>query len=471
MKGIQFLILLLFGTIFTVDHLVTIAGVLPRPLGILPELFSAIASLLLVAGLVRYKQIRLPARYVTWFFVTGLHLFLGIVLNNADSGGVVAGLRIYLKYLPFFLLPLVFPFHETQLRTLLRALLVIALAQLPVALAQRFVFYPHLATGDVVRGTLETSSFLSMFLVAAITVVTAAYLKGRLRGTTLALLCVLLLVPTLINETKGTVVLLTIVFMTLFLLHKPEAGRGRAGKYAILAGFVLIGTGFGLIYDRMTQAGYQDQSNIMEFYSKPEVFIRYVAPRASGMIVHDDAPIGRIDQLLMPIMELRDDWTVLMFGLGMGSVTHSPVDILRGRYSDYLIQERVGHSLSYLIWETGIGGVTASYVLLLMLLVDARRVARRRDLAGVLGLAWVPMMLVVGVSLLYKDIIPINGLMYPLWLLSGFVVAHAARVPTSREHKSWLARHSPRLSPESCRAGGVRLDDGLVARERRPAIR
>jgi hypothetical protein len=124
---------------------------------------------------------------------------------------MLAGVRSYIKFLPFFLLPIVHRFTARQLQTQLVFLLMLALLQTPLAFYQRFVeFADSMHTGDPVRGTLTTSSGMSMFLVCAIAGVVVAYLHGRLRLRTMLLIAAWLFAATTINETKATLLLLPV---------------------------------------------------------------------------------------------------------------------------------------------------------------------------------------------------------------------------------------------------------------------
>src|SRR6056297_3057268 len=178
----QTLMLSLFVVVFSLDYLANIAGMVHPLVTLAPELLSGVATLLLCGHLARTKRFDLHIKYVIFFALFGMHLLNGVIINETPTGAVVAGLRVYLKYLPFFFLPVVYEFTPRQLRVQMLLLLGLLVCQLPITVLQRFVFFPDYATGDVVRGTLTTGSFLSIILVSAISVLLGLYLKRIISG-------------------------------------------------------------------------------------------------------------------------------------------------------------------------------------------------------------------------------------------------------------------------------------------------
>jgi len=150
----------------------------------------------------------------------------------------LTGLRLYARVMPFFLVPLVFRFSERQLRTQLGTLLIIALAQVPLAIEQRVQTTRASAgfniSGDYTYGTMMVSSIMSIFLICVICVVTAYFLKGRLSKWQFLLLVLLLFLPTTINETKGTLLLLPLGLGTVFLFGLRPGFRVRAFAWLVL---------------------------------------------------------------------------------------------------------------------------------------------------------------------------------------------------------------------------------------------
>src|SRR5690606_7227058 len=100
---------------------------LPKPLAYLPEL-TGVAAIVLVVALgvqTRFRFVR-----PTYWIVFGLLLLTaaaGAIANNVEAGVRFAGLRNYLRALPWFFIPAVYLFGDRILRQQLRWLLVICL--------------------------------------------------------------------------------------------------------------------------------------------------------------------------------------------------------------------------------------------------------------------------------------------------------------------------------------------------------
>ena len=143
---------------------------------------------------------------------------------------MIAGIRTFLRAIPWFFIGAVVAFTENDIRNQLRLLLAIALIQLPLAIEQRlhgfggelgYVSY----TGDATAGTFIISSVLSLFLICCLCMLVAFYLRKRIKTQQFALLFAALLTPTLINETKGTLVFLPLALFVTFLVAAIQDGE------------------------------------------------------------------------------------------------------------------------------------------------------------------------------------------------------------------------------------------------------
>jgi hypothetical protein len=134
----QALVYLLFLSVFSLDALHRY-GVISRHLTWLPEVISLIALLIVIAYGARNKTVNLSIAYLVIFGLLAVHIVCGVILNSVSTGPIVTGIRTYLKYLPFFFLPIVYEFTPQEMKRQLQLLLIIALAQLPIALYQRLV--------------------------------------------------------------------------------------------------------------------------------------------------------------------------------------------------------------------------------------------------------------------------------------------------------------------------------------------
>ena len=102
----------------------------------LAELTGVVAAAVVVFAGARngFRYVR-PAYWLVFGFLV-LIIVSGAITNRVDAGPVFAGVRTYLRAIPWFLLPAVFTFTDSQVKTQLRLLAAIAAIQLPFAVQQ-----------------------------------------------------------------------------------------------------------------------------------------------------------------------------------------------------------------------------------------------------------------------------------------------------------------------------------------------
>jgi hypothetical protein len=254
---------------------------------------------------------------------------------------------------------------------------------------------------------------------------------------------ILVLVPTMINETKGTLFLLPVALFSTFLAASRPATRFRHAAVGAAVITMALGT-FVLIYDHFgTQRwGY----GIVDFLTSEEKVEYYL---------HKDAELGsdkagRIDALVIPLKELAKEPSELVFGLGVGNATESALGPqftgqYFARFSLFLLT-----AATTLLLEIGVLGLAIVLLVQWLILQDARVVARNgKDVRSTLALGWIAVSLVMMVALFYKGIMASNPLSYLFWYLSGLVAAE--RMVRASTHK---------------KAPGIESDIGQVTNRR-----
>ena len=171
----------------------------------------ALVGVVAVGARLRFRDV--PPAYWVMFGCVVVVMTAGAVASGSSAGETFTGLRLYFRAIPFFFVPLVFRFSESQVRSQLMTLLAIALAQIPISVEQRLKTTAASQginiSGDYTYGTFMISAFLSIFLICAICIVTAYFMKGRLRKWQFVVLVLLLFGPATINETKGNTASIT----------------------------------------------------------------------------------------------------------------------------------------------------------------------------------------------------------------------------------------------------------------------
>jgi len=166
------LVALLLVSTFTLDYLAIKLELVSRYVILVPEVFSMLIVLLIVARSIVLRRWEQPVRYIWLVAALILVCMIGIVAETVAPGPVVAGLRNYFKFLPVLLLPAVYRFSDRQLGVFLGIFLFLAVLQVPLAFFQRFVQFSHqMHTGDPITGTVSTSSSLTIVLCLAIALI------------------------------------------------------------------------------------------------------------------------------------------------------------------------------------------------------------------------------------------------------------------------------------------------------------
>lgn len=415
------LILMLIIAALTFDYLAE-TGLAPGLLAYTQELLSLIAAIYVVAGGVRDRFRFVRADYWVLFGALAFVVVAGAFVNSMDSGPLFAGMRTYLRALPLFFLPAVFLIDDRKLRQQLLLVLVLALVQVPLAVYQRMTVWAkgHIS-GDWVIGTIMNSGVLSIFLICVACVLTGMYLRKRLRFLPYAVLVLVILIPTTVNETKATIFLAPLGLLVTFLAGSDPGKRARNTTVAVLviAAFTAI---FIPVYDYYVKPrwGY----GIIDFFMMEGRLEGYLKKDAT--VGSEEA--GRIDALVVPLRELSRDPGQLAFGLGIGNVSDSALgEQFVGKHFRRLEPFRISQA-SILLMETGVLGLAFLLLFCWMVFRDAWVVAHRdTGLHGALAVGWMGVMAVIVVATFYKQMAT-YGVAFLFWLFCGIVAARRMRL-------------------------------------------
>jgi len=348
-----------------------------------------------------------------------------------------AGIRTYFKYVPLFLIPFAYAYSQRDLNILFRIVVLLALVQIPVAFYQRFVEYSKLLTGDVVTGTFGVggSGTLSILLVCCALVLASHALTGRLSILLSGLLSLVLLVPTMINETKITPILLAVGAIGV-LFARRRAASVRQIVVASIAVLVLVGA-FGVLYDTIYEGpaglSYAESMSSEQAYGyyraeartvRPNGEQRRFAARTERLAIGSKA-VARFDSLALPFESFFPNYSFhLLVGLGMGNVTST-----FGSGANYLyIKEELGGAattLTQLMWECGVFGAMFYLAFLGMITKDALVMSRRSPWSS-FATGWVGVCFVLFVTLFYQSIFVTPVLPMLFSFFSGVIVSQRA---------------------------------------------
>jgi len=392
-------------------------------LRLIPEVFSLIAVIVILMRGVRYGFAFVAPKYWFVFGLLSVIILCGILTNDVGSGPTLAGMRSYLRAIPLFLLPAVYPFTDKQLQQQLKLILAIALIQIPITVYQRYVIYSaYRFSGDDVRGTLVDSGVLSIFLICCTLLAVGFMMKNRLNKWHFVILFFALLFPTMIDETKATVLLLPAGLLTTIAAGSPAGKRLKvlAAGAGLLVAFAAI---LIPVYDAMeVYSPYKGNKHIEDFFTNQEEMDKYMNSTHVG--VGTTTPVRRGDALKVPLHYLARDPVHLAFGLGLGNASTSNLgQAFSGNYAG-LFKSFVILSATVFILEVGLLGTALVFLLYWLLFRDSIAVAHSDEgLVGSIAVGWIGVVVVITLATFYSAIHLFASLSYMFWYFSGIIAA------------------------------------------------
>lgn len=416
------LLYLLFLSIFLLDYLSVQLGLLGRYFTWLPELLSMLTILIISARFVLVGGKNTPPKVGFFLFLFLLNIIISTIINHVSAGPLVAGLRTYLKFIPFFILPFVYHFSSQQINGQLRFLLFFFIIQAPIALYQRLVITGNALTGDYVKGTLSSSGLLTVILACAIAVLMTFYLAKKISLKFFISLFFLLFIPMTINETKSTLILLPLAL--LLPLYFSSTNIKIKQFIPIIALVIVAGIAFVFIYDYFMSPrwGY----GIIDFLSMEGRTENYLYKGATAQSARGN--VGKMDSYVLAFQTLSENTLHLLFGLGIGNVSESFTPGLSGEYAErYSVFNPKMTALSLILWELGIFGVILYYVLFFIVFKDSRRLSIHDSLIGTFSNAWSVVAILLMISTLYANIFGADVIGYLFWYFSGYIISENFR--------------------------------------------
>lgn len=425
----QYFVLLIICTVMLNDYLVKLFD-LPTVLHFVPEALSALVIVYVAAAGTRNRFALVQSKYWIAFGAFSVIILFGILNDPPGSGPMLSGMRFYLRAIPLFFLPAVLPISEAQLSRQLKWLLGLALLQLPISAYQRWIVLSEgRFTGDNVQGTMMDSGILSLFLISAVCVATGLLMRNRIGKLTYAVLFLLLLLPTTINETKATIVFLPLAMLVTVLFAARPGKRLRYAGVGVVA-LTAFGALFVPIYNMMEiHNPYKEERDILNFFTNQSQLSRYMSSNVTG--VGNVKDVRRGDAVAVPLQFLSSDPARLAFGLGLGSV--SPSNFGKNFEGSYfqLFKQFLIMSLVFFLLELGVFGVLMIAVLFWMVFSDTLAVLRVDDsLFGALAAGWTGVVAVFGLGIAYTLVHQFTSMTYLYWYFAGIICARRA----------WLAR-------------------------------
>lgn len=427
-KILNYLITSLIFFTFTLRYLTRTLEVIPRGVSWLPDILAILLFILVLTVMAINKKMDLSKSYIILFMCYVVHILIGIVANAVPAGAVIAGFRSYFRWVPFFFLASVIPIKRGTIRWQIALLFGFGIVQVVVAVYQRFIKFSELKTGDVVIGTLGGAPFLVMFQIALICLLLALYVQGKWRFLLCFFLSMFLFIPCLINETKAVIILLPAAIMTILIFSKSN--KSRAKQYVIipLVLIILLSIFIPTYNSLMRQPEYllpgeSGRLTIIDLFTGTRVK-RYLYKKASGEGAGEE--IGRVDSLILAMRNISQDPIRLIYGFGAGNVNESFVGLLKGNQTHFSGYGANVTTFSIFLWELGLIGIFFPLIFLFLNFVDAFSLQNATDICGGLSLAWLGIVAMMTISLVYVNLMN-SALDLLFWYLAGYIAAENHR--------------------------------------------
>lgn len=443
------LVISLFISVFSTDYFAQQLGVISVYWTLLPEALTGIATVVVLARFAAARGITLDWRYAAFLALFCFVLVFGFVAQSVPTGAVVAGLRNYVKFIPFFLLAAIFPFTNRQLRIQAGFLLAILFLQSPLAVYQRFVqFADKMHTGDPIRGMATTSSALSLLMVCVVALAVSLYLRRRIRLPMLLVAIGVFVLPATLNETKATLLLLPVALLAP-AMFMPRGSRSLRRIVPIVAvGSLALGT-YMSVYNYLIQNRNSGQE-LGTFFSE-----RYVDDYLyTGVAEGESKRYGRFDSIAIAAQTISRDPLTLAVGYGAGNVSESSLPGFDGQYASYV--ERYGvivTQVSHSLWEIGVIGLFCYLLFYWLAFRDARFLARTDSPNAIFGQVWATVTIIMTMALVYKSVFTMNEIAYLFWFYTGVVARQAYLARRARRHAPAAIAEQARVDWQPRRPG------------------
>jgi hypothetical protein len=267
-------------------------------------------------------------------------------------------------------------------------------------------------------------------MLCGIATVVSLYLRRKISLPVVLVIVAMLFLPTTLNETKATLILLPVALIVPALVMPRGAGAARRILPIIAIGSIAA-FAFIAVYDYLIQYSRYGQP-IGQFVGDAEGgFLRYLY---AGSVDHEVNYIGRFDSLVLALKGIGSDPFTAAFGLGAGNVSTSFIPLFDGEYAAYYDRYGVGMTqVSALLWQVGFVGLATYLLLYYFVLRDAYALARGDPEWALLGQIWVAVTVIMTLALAYKSVFAMNEIGYLFWFYSGVVASHVAEQRAARK--------------------------------------
>jgi hypothetical protein len=317
---------------------------------------------------------------------------------------------------------MVYEFEEEKIKKILFLLISLCFFQIPVTLFQRFIQYPHLHSGDLVAGTVGGSGVVSLILVSGVIVLYGFFLEKYINLSKLLIISVGLLIPTTINETKITFIILPVGLIFSTIIYKE---KNFFLKFKRLIGWSVFTMVFFVIFIFIYNHYYGIRGNLLDHFAA-EVEGRgylYMGEEKAEKKIESEKRIGRVDAIIIAFKAISQDLGQLFFGVGVGNALSSKLKFLEKPNYGFEKFWPDSTTISNILWELGFLGIISNLLLLFFILRDAMLMRFQKNFLGAFCLGWCGVVFIMVINMFYVNIFYTDPLSLTFWFLSGIVAS------------------------------------------------
>lgn len=405
-------LVLVFVSLFLLDWLSDVIGLIPRQVTWVPEVILIILLLkILFISATEKKFLRTPIDYLVLCLI-----ILGIIsafVNYSKFIVTFAGFRNYFKFYLLFYVTAFLDYDDQFLKKLLKFLILLAFIQIPITILQKYLYIGQ-SSGDPIGGTLGvgTSGTLTLFLLMIISILIAFYMNKLITGRKLLYSIAFLFIPMSINETKITYFLFPA--LVLFLLGKNFIEKKEFKSFitlAIISGMVFI-------------VSYQTYKSIYIKRRNIEVLSYGYVSRYIGSEYTKSGGLNRLAQVKFANKNITQQFNTTMLGVGPGNASDSFFeDAIGYYYRKYSLLNIDSVFLSRFLWEYGYLGIAVFLCILFNLFRLAGKIYKYSSVPFYksIALSFVGMMFVLIGASIYSNSFLIDVLGYAFWFMAGCI--------------------------------------------------
>jgi hypothetical protein len=238
-----------------------------------------------------------------------------------------------------------------------------------------------------------------------------------------------LFLPTTINETKITIFLLPAAFFLPAILNQERMGAARVKRLLVMSILTIIFISvFVMSYYYMTTFKPQFKEKrppISKFFKDRKTLESYLY---RGVDEGSYGELHRLDRIVLTYKYLAENIKSFSFGFGIGSATRSHFGTLRNMHIKARRYGADSTTLTYLFWEFGLLGVIVYTCFFVFIFKDALVLKKHDDIFGTFALGWCPTAIIIGICLIYLNLVVVNVLNLCFWYFSGLIAAKTVLV-------------------------------------------